>query len=283
MIGHWSYPVPEFTWDVYPLPRRFELDLDQFVGDYDLVFHEDTKAWGSFVGDRSRLPVVYMVRDSTLSEDHYRVRVQQAREQADLILVDWDRLERFEGLGVPVRRLSHCVNERLFRDYGEPKIIDVAFHMACKGCPGRAELRDWLREFCAARGYSYAAGIMIGEEYPKALSRAKIVVNLERTPDTRAHRVFDALACRTCLLTSPEPEVSGEVRQAGLHYVEWRTYEELGEQIDVLLKTGAWENYARHGYWLVHQHHTWWIRAGELRKILLEVFPKLAEKAWRAA
>ncbi len=272
MIGEWSYAVPEFVWDIRAMPRWFDCDLDAIQG-YDLLVHEDTKAWGVWRGDHKRLPVVYMVRDSTLSDDHYRQRLRQAKEQSDLVLVDWDRLERFEGLGVPVRRCSHSVNERLFRDYGEGKTVDVAFHAACKGSPERAELQAWLYEFCQARGYRYACGVMVGHDYPRALSRAKIVVNLERNATTRAHRVFDALACGTCLLTSPEPEVSGEVREAGVHYLEWQGYEDLGAKIDRLLSTGAWQAYARQGYRLVQGYHTWGRRAQEMRAIINEALP----------
>lgn len=275
MVGAWSYPVPEFTWDTYCVPKVFSLDLAGFYGAYDLVMHEDTKAWGSFEGNHRKLPVAYIVRDSTLSDDHYEQRVRQSRNHADLVLVDWDTIERFLPTHKPVHRLSHCANDRLFKDYGEEKTVDIAFHCAVKGCPGRSALRDWLHEYCAARGLVYASGIRPYEEYARAMNRAKVTVHLERTPTTRAHRVFDAMACRTCLLTSPLPAVSGEERQAGVHYVEWRDGDELERELDRLL-AGEWRRYADAGYELVMKRHTWAVRARELRRLIPEVFPWLA-------
>lgn len=274
MVGAWSYPVPEFTWDTYCVPKTFTLDLAAFDGQYDLVMHEDTKAWGAFEGNRRKLPVCYIVRDSTLSDDHYENRVKQSRNQADLVLVDWDRLERFACTHKPVRRFSHCANERLFHPI-EEKTVDVAFHAAVKRCHEREVLREWLGEVCRERGWSYASGIRVGHEYPKALAAAKIVINLERTPTTRAHRVFDALACRSCLLTSPEPEVSGEHRVAGEHYLEFKDTAEIPDILARLLNTGEWRDYADAGYELVMRRHTWAVRAKELYRTLLEVFPWL--------
>jgi len=271
MIGHWSYPVPEFEWDILPVPRWFNLDMTQYEGAYDLVFHEDTKAWGLFNRDPEQLPVVYIARDSTLSDDHYEQRVKQiGRGVVQLVLVDWDRLDRFTGLGPPVRRLSHCVNDRLFRDYGEGKTVDVAFHMAVKGNPERAVMREAVRELCQRRGWVFDAGVVGGEDYARSFSHSKVTLNMERTPTTRAHRLFDAMACRTCVLTTPEPDVSGEERQAGVHYVEWDGTDDLLRTLTVLLDSGAWEPIAEAGYELARRRHTWAVRARELRAILTE-------------
>ena len=277
MIGHWSYQVPEFTWDILPVPRWFVLDMSKYYGAYDLIVHEDTKAWGVFHCDRAVLPVAYIVRDSTLSDDHYIQRIKQAWKQADIILVDWDRLERFQGLGHPVLRFSHCVNDRLFRDYGEGKMVDVAFHMAVKGNPERAELREWLRWLCITRGWTFENGVIGGEDYARSFSRAKVTLNMERTPTTRAHRVFDAMACRTCLLTTPEPDVEGEERRAGVHYVEWRDRQDLILALGRLLDDGEWEPVANAGYELVQRCHTWAVRARELREALAGIRGEWAE------
>jgi len=268
MVGIWSYPVPEFEWEHYPVQKGFSFNKDRVAGEYDCIFYEDGKLYGSFAG-HSDVPVAYYVVDSTLSEEHYQQRRQQAA-LCDLVLVDHDDLQRFRWRdGPPVRRLSHCVNDRLFKDYGLPKEIDVSFHCRTEGSTGRKSLEWELEGFCAERGHNYASGTRYDEEYAKAFNRSKITVNLTRTPTNRPHRVFDALACHTCLLTSPLPDPSLDL-VAGVHYATYRDFEGLAKAIDGLLAAGTWENFAENGYRHIMEYHTWKARAEQLRVMLLE-------------
>ena len=263
MAGYWSYDVPEFVvhhFGVAGVSERYR--RSRFAG-FDCIIWEDHRTKGTWTHD-ANTPLVYHAVDSTLSPAHLRDRQMHAT-QADLVLVDHDRLGHFPG---KVRRLGYCVNDRLFRDYGEEKTVDVAFHCRTKGSPDRAELRDWLGDYCRAHGYTYAAGDRAWEEYARAFNRAKITVNLARTVTNRPHRVFDAMACRTCLLTSPLPPVSGEERRAGVHYAEWRDFDDMAARIEGLLSSGQWRAIADAGHELVHRAHTWAVRAGELRQIL---------------
>lgn len=268
--GWWAYPVPEFTWRHFEVAKGAELSRARFRG-YDCIVWEDGKSNIRWVSDGP--PISYVVGDSTLSEQHYQRRLRLGR-QADLILVDWDRLERFAGLRGQVRRLSYCVNDRRFRDWGLPKDVDVAYHVN-EDTPERRTLGDWLGRLCQERGWAYARGVRLGDDYARSFSRAKVTVNVNRTPTTRNHRLFDALACRTCLVTDPAPDVSGEVRQAGLHYLEWRDRDELVALLERLVP-GEFGCYAENGYRLVHERHTWAARAGELRVTIGEVLPWLA-------
>lgn len=264
MVGYWSYPVPEFEWHHFPVSKKFRLDRGTFV-DFDLIVLEDGKLHGEVTGTGP--PVAYVIGDSTLSDEHYRVRRELAR-QCDLLLVDWDCLSRFTDLGVPVRRFSYCVNQRLMRDYGMGKDIDVgSFQSATKE---RRELEAWLRERGTAHGYCFEAGVYPGQAYAMMMTRTKIIVNLNRNPATRSHRVFDAMACRACVLTSPLPDVSGEERRAGTHYLEYdlTDLDALGDCVDWLLGTGQWETFAGNGYMLVREQHTWQVRASELRQLV---------------
>ncbi len=284
MVGWWAYEVPEFEVNHFPVrPPWFTLKRSQFVGEYDLIFYEDGKAQGQIVNDAD-IPVVYHVVDSTLSEEHYDLRVSQAKLNADLVVVDWDRLERFEHLGLPVRRFGYCVNDKLFYDRGLPRIYDVGFFVG--KTKERGKLGRWLKEFCGANGLSFGAGIRAGEDYAKAMAQSKIVVNLNRNAETRSHRVFDAMACRSCVITSPLPEVSGEVRLAGVNYLEYQSLDMLGRLIKHLVgkqlanqpvgEAQYWQDYAGDGYELVREFHTWRVRAGELRRVLAETFEGLA-------
>jgi glycosyltransferase involved in cell wall biosynthesis len=266
-VGMFSYAVPEFTWQHVSIHKWNDVDTrDLAAQGFDLIFHEDG-AWARY--DYDALPVAFYVWESTLSDDYYQQRLSMARE-ADLLLIDHDRLERFEGLGKPVRRLSHCVNDRIFRDYGEGKSVDVASHMNTGGpCgEGRKELGRHLGRWCATVGYSYAGDTMGVELYARSMSAARVTANWPRCPENRSHRVLDAMACRTCLVTGPVPDVSGEERVAGRDYVEAGSYQEFLEVTGELLDSGRWREIADNGYKLVQEHHTWTVRARYLREVL---------------
>jgi hypothetical protein len=269
MVGIWSYGVPQFEIEHFPQPKKVRLNKEQFSA-FDVIFHEDHKNWGRYIGDGP--PVAYYIVDSTLSDNHYRVRLEKAREIADMVFVDWDDLARFD-LKVPVYRLSHCVNDRLFHDYGLDKATDIAFNCMRKG-PGsdkRALLDIWLNEYCERKGLVYDNRILPDREYAQAMNRAKVVVQVNRTPATRAHRTFDAMACRSCLVTDPLPEVSDEARWAPQHYLEYHDLDELGQILDGLLATEGWRQIAENGYQLVQAEHTWSVRAEYLHEKLCEL------------
>jgi len=263
-MGWFSYAVPEFTWDHFYLGRYFNRPRGDFK-EYDLIYIEDGGNWGSFTGGGP--PVVYMAFDSTLSEEHYRIRYEQAK-RADLVLLDHDRLSRFPK----ARRLSFCVNDHVYKPF--PKDTDVAYHcMSGKhsGSPGgveRSELRGYLGDFCKSAGYSYRSGAMGLMEYAASMGSARIVVNWPRTLLNRPHRVFDAMACGACLVTGKLPPLPEEHRQVGVNYVEFEKKEELPVILKRLLDTGEWKPIAEAGYKLVMSEHTWQIRARELRQML---------------
>lgn len=267
MAGFWSYDLPEFDVTHFGV-KGIQVYRRGDYRDFDVIVWEDHRTGGTWTHD-AKVPLVYHVVDSTLSAGHLEDRNKHAKE-ADLVLVDHDRLQRIHGK--IIRRWSYCVNDRLFHDYGEEKTVDVSFHCRTKGSDERADLRDWLGKHCQHMGYTYAAGDRAGEQYARAFNRSKITVNLTRTIINRPHRVFDAMACRTCLLTSPLPPVSGEEREAGVHYVEWRDFDELVWHLADLLQMGTWQKVADAGHELVHRAHTWPVRARELREILREEF-----------
>lgn len=267
MVGFWSYDVPEFEVVHFGVRGRFGYHLSQF-SDFDVIVREDHRTHGTFIRD-AKVPVAYYVVDSTLSADHYKTRLGPAKD-ADLILVEHDRLSRFGGLGKPVRRFGYCVNDKLFKDYRLDRTVDVGMYCRIKDAPERRELVYWLEDFCEGRGYSYAAGKRVQIKYAQAFNMTCISVNLSRTVTNRPHRVFDAMACRTCLLTSPLPPVSGEAREQGAHYLEFRDRTELAGLIDHLLATGDWQVIADAARRMVRRKHTWAVRARELRQVFAE-------------
>lgn len=265
MMGMWSYPVPEFTWDFIAPGKQFIMDTRSLAGKYAVIFHEDGGCWGTY--RNHALPIIYYVIDSTLSrENHYLPRYEQAR-QSDLVLVDHDLLGRFEGTKKPVKRLSYCVNDHVFKDYGHEKDTDIVFHCS-RADNGRGEIRNALHGLAVRYGYTYRSGTLPLIEYAQSMNRAKIVVNVPRTWQNRPHRVFDAMACRAALLTAPIPEVSDEFREPGIHYETFVAENTLEAALDFMLSDGSWQPVAEAGYELVQKSYTWAVRAKELRELI---------------
>lgn len=267
VVGWWSYSVPEFEWDHFTLKKGFRIKRSTFAETYDLIVYEDGKLTGRIDRDAD-IPVAYVVADSTLSEQHYQVRCQQAALNADMLLVDWDALHRFEHLELPAYRFSFAANDRIF--YPRQKVLDVGFF--CHPTPERERLANHLVQFCARRGYSFKYGSRMGTAYAEAIGSAKININLGRNPATRSNRIFDVFLSESCLLCDPLPPVSGEPRQLNEHYLQFRSLDELDLLINELLLEETWQVFAEAAYKLGQQHHTWAVRARQLRQILAEMW-----------
>jgi len=265
-IGLFSYAVPGLTWDHYMYDKDFYINRGQFSS-YDAIVLEDG-LFGKFGGDGP--PVIGIFWDSTWTHQHYESRLRQAK-QCDLVFIGHDQLRRFKPCGKPVRRLSYCVNDKLFMDYGLKRTVDVTYHCRTKTSGARRVMGDFLKGFCADRGYSYRAGILDPPAYARAFNSGKVNVNLCQSVRNRPHRVFDVMAARGCLLTSPLPHVSGEERMAGTHYVEYDKPQAAGKMIDRLLETGDWQGIADEGYRLAQKYYTWRVRAKQLRRQIYEV------------
>lgn len=275
-MGIFSYEVESFTWDYIPLSKHAQINTAHYKDNYDLIFHIDSPLYVEYVG--KSLPVIYYDIDSTLTVDnHFAPRFEQAKK-ANLVLVDHDRLERFEATGKPVRRLSHCANDLIFKDYGVSKDTDICFHCNTgHATPSqeRSDMRVQLHDLAQKHGWTYRSGMLPIVEYAQSFSRSKITVNVPRTPLNRPHRVFDALACRTCLLSRSLPTVHGDFPPLAdkFNYVEYFPQFDftLEGYIEGLLNgegDDGWEFYANNGYTLVHTHHTWTVRAQQLREII---------------
>lgn len=270
-MGMWSYCIPEFDWDFTHWGKQFEQNTKTLANHYDVVFLEDGGNYGSFKGNA--LPILYHVIDSTLSDKHhYQPRYEQAK-QADLILVDHDRLDRFTGTGKKVVRFEYAVNEKVFKDYGLERSTDVAFH--CGGSDERALVRNKLHDLCSKHGWVYTSGVLPLIEYAKAMNRAKIVVNWPRTEGNRPHRVFDAMACRSYLVTSQLPARLAHTNSpACILYSPFMDFEHLEVMLEWQLETNSAlrEELAQSGHNHMMQYHTWAVRAQQLRELVNQEF-----------
>lgn len=264
--GFFSYTVPEFTVEIVTVAHKSVVDIGTLT-QYDVLVCED-ETFCTFEGDGP--PVVSLTWDGTLSQWHLKERRKQAA-RCDLILVEHDVLDHYRGLGSPVRRLLFAVNDHLYKDYGEEKTVDIAFNCRYKHRPDRANLDLFLREFAPAAGLVYSAGYIVdSNEYARMMSRTKVVVNLSKSPYNRNFRFFEALASRSCLVTSPIPCVSKDHAAPGIHYTEFANFAQMAGKIMSLLTDDRWKFKADRGHELIQKHYTWAIRAQELRTILYE-------------
>lgn len=264
MFGWFSYEVPEFTWEHFPVRKGFRFDKDKIAGRADVIIYEDAKINGDFIG-RADIPICYVIVDSTLSETHYRHRLREAKK-ADLLLVDWDRLIRFQETGKPAIRFSYCVNDRLFcpGNFAAPRPVDIAMHH--NRTPERERLNYWGDMFSKGHGLNFACGVKFGPAYAEAFRRAKVVINVHRNDQTRSHRMFDVMASGACLITSRTPYVSGEEREPGVHYLQFDDLDHLATVTRRALYGERWKEVGMAGYELVKRAHTWKVRAGQLRQ-----------------
>lgn len=264
LTGWWSYPVDEFEWQALKVkPEHFIVDM-RYAPHADLVVLDD---WIFGTINHLRAPLAYVVVDSPRSKTQLERNRKQAID-ANLILVDSDNLSAFDGLGKPVRRFAHAVNDRLFTP--REKLYDVAF--LCWPTDDRRMVQRWCNDICKRHGWSLATGTYDWNHYAQFISSSKVVVHRPHVANGRSWRVFDVMAARGCLLSSPLPEVSGDGLVSGTHYREYTSQEILEQQLIELVKYGAWEDVAEHGYQHVMANHTWRIRAGQLRAMLTEVF-----------
>ena len=268
-MGMWSYPVPEFEWS-HHYANNFQVIDKAKYKDYDFIFHEDA-GYAAYMG--KGLPVIYYTFDSFLTEEHRTVRRKQAT-YADLVLIDHDDLEHFQGMNV--RRFPYATNDRLYVPL--EKTNDVSFHCASstKNTAPKALERSALRKqigvICAARGWSYTSGTRSPIEYAASMGKSKIVVNLSRNWLHRPHRAFDAMACGAAYLTDPSKVFAEDVIVAGKDYATFDDVNEIEEALEGLLEGDKWCEIAASGHDVIMKNHTWTIRAKQLREIINHEF-----------
>ena len=270
-MGMFSYELPEFTWEhfyVHGLPRVDK----KLYKNFDLIFMEDVTQGTKFLG--SGPPIIYYSIDSTLTDRHYQVRLEQAK-QADLVLVDHDEPGRF-ATGKPVLPFPYCVNDKLFTPL--EKKLDVSFHCSGGGKYGhpggdeRALVRQILGSIAGKNHYTYRSGGVGLSEYAINMGQSKIVVNWPRTTRNLPHRVFDTMACGACLVTAPIPHVIGDNIERGKDYVGFDDPKDLEYIIPDLLRNNLWSAPAKLGHEKVMKKHTWAVRAKQLRELVAKEF-----------
>ena len=260
LCGWWSYPVPEFTWNVLKVQPSGFVATPNIQG-VDLIMLEDWIFGKIYKGGR---PMVYWIIDSARSDEQLAKNVQQAR-QADLVLIDSDRTEKFYQLTQPVRRMAYAVNEQVYHPHA--KHYDVAF--LCWPTPERRKMHDMVHEICERRGWSLLSGTYDNRSYADALGLSRVVVHKSHVEQARSWRVFDVMATKSCLLTNPIPLIDGDGIRPNEHYAEYYDAEDLEYKLEALV-SGGWEPMAETGYQHVMAHHTWATRAKELRQMIFE-------------
>lgn len=264
LTGWWSYPVDEFEWTTLKVkPTNFVVDM-KTAPSADLIVLDD---WIFGKVKNLETPLAYVTVDSARSALQLDRNRRQA-EQANLILVDSDDLDQFTSLGRPVRRFAHAVNELLF--YPHEKVYDVAF--LCWPTDERRVVQKACEDICRRHQWVYVTGTYSWNDYARFLSSAKVVVHMPHVKQGRSWRVFDVMAARGALLTMALPDVSGDGLIRGTHYREYNNTETLERELVAMLDFDGWKVIAEAGYDHVMKHHTWRIRAQQLRATLHEVF-----------
>ena len=259
LTGWWSYPVPEFTWQAARVPAiNFSVKVDPQL--FDLIVLDD---WIFGNVEANHVPLAYVVVDSARSDEQLARNLRQAKH-ANLILVDSDDLAKF-NIGRPARRFAYAVNERLYHPC--PKTHDVAF--LCWPTQPRREVQERAAQICARHGWSFLTGTYANfQDYAAAIGSARVVIHKAHVERARSWRVFDVMASRGCLLSSPLPTVDGDGIEKGVHYAEYANPDALEGKLERLLTGNAWAEMAETGYQHVVAHHTWAIRAKDLRELL---------------
>lgn len=280
-MGYFSYAVDDlFTWEHITPGKNFTINWKDYKNqNFDLVFHEDYP-YGNIIG--LDVPYVFLSIDSTLSDEHYKARFEQAR-RADLVLVDHDNVNRFFNVNHKTIQFPYCVNDKIFFRYEieDDRTNDIAYHCSSSAHAGieqRKHIRQLLHDLSQKHHWSYRSGILEIHHYAESFRTSKIVVNQTRTPANRPHRIFDAMACGAMVLSSPLPNAN----QDGLFYgLDYETYfDDLDLELKLsgnLIQKNLNDKYyysviANNGYNKVVQNHIWSIRAKQLREIINKEF-----------
>lgn len=262
-LGWWSYPVPDLEWSFYPVEDGQVVNKNKLANlGHDLIVWEDW-CWNDWVGD-APLPIYAVIVDSNTSPRRGKVYHERAK-QADVLLVDQDKLSRFNSTKKLTFRWQYAVNEFVFAP--RQKTVDVGYHVA--KTPARGALGQSLRAYCLDAGHSLTmGGGLTIDQLANRYGAARVVVHKSTFPQCRSHRFFDALASGACLITDRVWTVSEDRFLPGTHFVEWSSEDDLQAQITALLETGMWARYAEAGYNHVLGFHTWATRARELVSII---------------
>jgi len=262
-IGWWSYPVPDFEWQFFPVEEKQVVNKNKFADrGFDLIFWEDW-AQNTWEGDKA-IPIYAAIVDSNTSAKRRKKYTERAM-QSDVLLIDQDKLTPFGKTGRPAFRWQYAVNEHQFAP--RQKTIDVGYHVAFT--EARAALTDPIRQHCRMMGYSLSdGGGNTIDRYANLIGSARIVVHMGTREQCRSHRFFDALASGSCLLTDPVWSVQEDRFVPWKHFVEWTNVNHLQSRITELLESGQWEVIANAGREHVLRYHTWRTRAAQLKGII---------------
>ena len=302
--GFFQYPVPEFIVTHLKLPKAFRTKLFEYR-QFDILFLDDGKYkdYSRFIPapphDTYPIPQVAMYAlYPTLTPGHFRRRVERARNNADFVLVDHDNIKRWKmATGRSCFRMPYCVDENRYCDRGYIRDIDVGFYCVYGWNKERPAMDRWLESFCQRQGYTYHTthGKSIGEGYADLLSRTKVVVHMNRTPNTRAPRIFDVSASGAAILTNPTPPVSGE-QWPNHPTFTWPCSEsytifdpkeipvytdidcaQVADSLNWLLMEDNWKRAAQPMNDFFLQYHSWEVRASLLYSLLCNLYPRFAQ------
>lgn len=176
---------------------------------------------------------------------------------------DMGRYPHWTSLGITRVHLHHCASTDVFKDYGEPKTIDilVAGNLNDYYYPFRRRLAGIAKQYFAKRGYrvvvlphpGYALppreGTVVGEAFARMLNRSRMVFTCSMRYNYALAKYSEIALCRAL----PVGDIPGERKEffknALLDVEPWMTDAEIIHIIETTLDTeGAVERLTADAY-----------------------------------
>lgn len=174
----------------------------------------------------------------------------------------------------------HYINSAIFREYKQPKEIDMLMMGAVNNWYPLRQLI--LRHYKYDPNFVYQkhpgyyafhdiSDLLIGENYAKEINRAKLFFTCGSILNYPVLKYFEALACKTLLLAPTFPELEEIGFIPGKHFVPI-TKDDFATKADYYLQHDSErEAIVEEGYRFIKENHTVQIRAEQLVKKIEEI------------
>ena len=228
-------------------------------------------------------PSAYWAFDTHIDEKGYKYRLERAKQFDYVFLCHKAQINDFIRDGISPDRINYlpvAAEPDCYKPYPIMPKYDWSF-IGHLNSEHRVDLiQRFITEFGLGQDKGYLGWRMPGirghcvlDDAAKKFSMSRIVINDAIKNDLNM-RVFEAMACKTVLLTQRIPTLL-ELFKEGEHLV---TYESLDEAVELarslLRDEGRRARIAENGYKEIISKHTYQHRALEILKTCLDYTPK---------
>lgn len=228
-------------------------------------------------------PNAYWAFDTHIDEKGYRYRLNRAKQFDNVFLCHKAQIEMFIRDGVDPSKIHYlpvAAETDCYRPYSIMPKWDWSF-IGHLNSNHRIDLVDrFIKEFGLGDGKGYfgyripqVTGHCVLDDAAKKFSMSRIAINDAINGDLNM-RVFEAMACKTLLLTQDIPTIH-EFFKDGEHLVLYRTIDEAVELAQNLLRNEERRAaIAENGYKEILAKHTYEHRTRDILKTCLNYEPK---------